>query len=163
MHMQDLKDLYVHKLQDLYSAEKQAQAAYQKIEKGLHSDELKAAIAEHLQAARDNQERIRRLFDDLEGGPEGVTCEGMQGLLKEATGMLKEDASDEVKDAGSIAMVQSADHYFIAGYGTVRTYAGLLGLGEHRRELEAMLEAARQADLKLTDIAERLNVEAKEA
>src|SRR5439155_25512915 len=94
--------------------------------------------------------------------PHNEKCKGMEGVLKEGSDLLKE-VSDEVKDAAIIAAAQRVEHYEIAGYGTARTYATLLGFGEAASMLEQTLEEEKEADETLSELAEELNVEALEA
>jgi ferritin-like metal-binding protein YciE len=90
----------------------------------------------------------------------GETCEGIKGLIEEGKDLLDEDAADAVRDAGLIASAQKVEHYEIAGYGTLRTWANLLGRQEAAQLLEFTLEEEKRADHKLTAIAERLNLRA---
>jgi ferritin-like metal-binding protein YciE len=161
MKLESLKDLYVEQLRDLYSAETQLVDALPKMAEAAHHPELKQAFQEHLVQTRQHVERLERVFNDLSMRPGGETCEGMEGLLKEGKEMMKMTGAPEVIDAGLIAAAQRVEHYEIAGYGTVRTYAELLGFNEAVRLLERTLQEEEAADELLTQIAEsRINAEA---
>ncbi len=161
MKLESLKDLYVEQLRDLYSAETQLVDALPKMAEAAHHPELKQAFQEHLVQTRQHVERLERVFNDLSVRPGGETCEGMEGLLKEGKEMMKMKGAPEVIDAGLIAAAQRVEHYEIAGYGTVRTYAELLGFNEAMRLLERTLKEEEAADEKLTQMAEsQINAEA---
>ena len=152
--MESLRDLYVEELKDLYSAENQILKALPKMAKKASSDELRAAFEEHLEITRSQVERLETIFDDLERSPKGKRCKGMAGLIEEGSEMMKEDAEPEVLDAALISAAQRVEHYEIAAYGTVRTYAERLGLDKHSRLLQQTLDEEGEADKKLTQIAE---------
>jgi ferritin-like metal-binding protein YciE len=161
MKMNSLHDLYIHELKDLYNAEQQIVKALPKMSKAATSTELRNAFDEHLQVTRRQVERLERIFQRLDISPKGTTCKGMEGLIEEGEDMLDEDAQDMVRDAALIASAQRIEHYEIAGYGTVRTYARQLGYEEDARLLQETLNEEGQTDKKLTGIAEsRVNVEA---
>lgn len=161
MKLESLKDLYVEQLRDLYSAETQLVEALPKMAETAHHSELKRAFENHLVQTRQQVERLERIFSDLSLRPGGETCEGMEGLLKEGKEMMKMKGAPEVIDAGLIAAAQRVEHYEMAGYGTVRTYAELLGFNEAVRLLERSLQEEEAADELLSQIAEsRINAEA---
>jgi ferritin-like metal-binding protein YciE len=161
MKLESLRDLYVEQLKDLYSAEKQLVDALPKIADAASAPELKNAFREHLSQTRQHVERLEKIFQSLNESPKGETCEGMKGLIKEGEEMIKMKGQPEVIDAGLIAAAQRVEHYEIAGYGTVRTYAELLGEQEAVRLLERTLQEEEETDEKLTEIAEsRINEEA---
>ena len=166
MKLESLHDLFVEELQDLYSAENMILKALPKVIEKASAPELKTTLTEHLGQTKVQVERLDQIFDQL-GGDEGDRkrrkCKGMDGILKENKEFLSEDAEPEVLDAGAIAGAQKVEHYEIAGYGTVRTYASLLGRSEWMQMLEVTLEEEKQADKKLTQLAERINVQAKAA
>jgi ferritin-like metal-binding protein YciE len=152
--MESLRDLYVEELKDLYSAENQILKALPKMAKKASSDELRAAFEEHLEITRGQVERLESIFDDLERSPKGKRCKGMAGLIEEGSEMMKEDAEPDVLDAALISAAQRVEHYEIAAYGTVRTFADRLGLDKHSRLLQQTLDEEGDADKKLTQIAE---------
>ena len=161
MQMETLRDLYVEQLKDLYSAEKQLVKALPKMVKGASNAELKKAFSDHLTKTETHVERLERVFDLLGESPRGKKCRGMEGLIEEASELMAEDADEDVLDAGLIAKAQHVEHYEIAGYGTVRTYAERLGEDEQARLLQQTLDEEAEADQLLTQIAESsVNVEA---
>ncbi|GAC1643934.1 MAG: ferritin-like domain-containing protein [Acidobacteriaceae bacterium] len=163
MEMESLRDLLVDELKDLYSAEKQITKALPKMVKAASSDVLKKAFQTHLAETEEQVKRLERIFEELDESPRGKKCKGMEGVLEEGKDMMAEDAEAEVKDAGLIAAAQHVEHYEIAGYGCVRTYANLLGMKNVVKLLEQTLEEEKTTDQKLTKLAEAINVEAAEA
>ena len=162
MELETLKDLYVHELKDLYSAEKQLIAALPKMSKAATSRQLAAGFNEHLQQTKGHALRLEEIFQRLEESPRGPKCEGMEGLIAEGDKMAKEDAEDEVRDAGLIAAAQRVEHYEIAGYGCARTYAQLLGDKKGARLLETSIKEEGDTDKKLTKLARSvINLRAK--
>jgi ferritin-like metal-binding protein YciE len=159
--LNNLKDLYVEQLRDLYSAENQIlKALPQMAEKASHQ-ELRSAFEEHRTVTERQVERLDRIFSDLSEKPKGHHCKGMEGLLKEGQELMQEKAADDVMDAGLIAAAQRVEHYEMAGYGTVRTYADMLGQQEHSRLLQQTLDEEGQTDERLTQLAERvINIDA---
>ncbi|HZF07788.1 MAG TPA: ferritin-like domain-containing protein [Thermoanaerobaculia bacterium] len=161
MKLESLKDLYLEQLKDLYSAETQIVDALPKMADAAHAPELKNAFREHLNQTQQHVDRLKQIFRKLGESPKGETCEGMKGLLKEGQEMIEMKGEPEVIDAGLIAAAQRVEHYEMAGYGTVRTYAELLGDPESMRLLERTLQEEEEADEKLTEIAEsHINQEA---
>ncbi len=163
MKMESLKELYVEELQDLYSAETQITKALPKMAKAATSPTLKDAFESHLEETREQIKRLDQIFENLGESSKGKTCEGMKGLLKEGDELMKEDADPEVLDAGLISAAQRVEHYEMAGYGTVRTYAELLGEDEAVALLEATLKEEKAADSKLSKVANKINVQANKA
>jgi ferritin-like metal-binding protein YciE len=163
MEMNSLKELYVEELKDLYSAEKQIVKALPKMVKNATNSELKQAFADHLEETEGHVERLEQIFEMLGEGPRGKKCKGMEGLIEEAKELLEEDASEEVLDAGLISKAQHVEHYEMAGYGTVRTYARQLGLEEQADLLQQTLDEEGKANDLLTQIAETsVNADADE-
>lgn len=162
MKREALRDLYVEELKDLYSAENQLVKALPKLAKAAESDQLRSAFEEHLGQTREHVSRLEQIFKGLEESPKGKTCKGMQGLVEEGSETMKEDYEGEEMDAALIAAAQRVEHYEIAGYGCVRTYADLLGETEAVGLLELTLQEEKTADEKLTDIAEQMKVEENE-
>ena len=154
MKLESLKDLYLEQLKDLYSAETQLVGALPDMARTATSQELKGAFNDHLRQTEEHVRRLERIFQDLQQDPKGHTCEGMKGLIKEGQEMIKMRGEAAVIDAGLIAAAQRVEHYEIAGYGTVRTYAELLGFKEHVRLFEKTLQEEEQADELLTELAE---------
>jgi ferritin-like metal-binding protein YciE len=164
MKLESLRELFVHELQDLYSAENQIIKALPKMADEASSRELKAALEEHLQETKGQLRRLDQIFDQIEDvDRDDETCKGIQGIIKEGEDMLDEDADADVLDAGIIAAAQRVEHYEIAGYGTVRTYANLLGRQEWAELLQETLDEEKAADQKLNALAERINIQAQAA
>jgi ferritin-like metal-binding protein YciE len=163
MSMDSLRDLYIEELKDLYSAENQILKALPKMAKKATNDQLRAAFEEHVEVTKGQVQRLESIFGDLERSPKGKKCKGMAGLIEEGSEMMKEEAEPEVRDAALISAAQRVEHYEIAAYGTVRTYAERLGLGEHSRLLQETLNEEGETDKKLTQLAESsVNIRAQE-
>jgi ferritin-like metal-binding protein YciE len=161
MELQDLQDLFVEELRDLYSAENQLVKALPKMAKAASEEKLKAAFEEHLEQTKGHVERLDTIFEELGEKPTGKKCKAMAGLVAEGKEMMDEDATPEVMDAGLIAAAQRVEHYEMAGYGTVRAYAKVLGNEQAARELQKTLDEEGAADKKLTKIAQSVvNVKA---
>jgi ferritin-like metal-binding protein YciE len=162
MELQSLKDLYIEELKDLYSAEKQLVKALPKMVKAATNPELKQAFADHLEKTEGHVERLEQVFEMLGASPRGKKCVGMEGLIEEAKELLEEDTEEEVLDAGLISKAQHVEHYEMAGYGTVRTYARQLGEDEQAEILQQTLDEEGEADQLLTQLAESsINIEAE--
>jgi ferritin-like metal-binding protein YciE len=156
-----LRELFVSELKDLYSAENQIIKALPKMAKAASTPELRAAFEEHLQQTREHVERLDRIFETLGASPKGRKCKAMEGLIEEGKEILEADAEDMVRDAGMIAAAQRVEHYEIAGYGCVRTYARLLHDEESAGLLQETLQEEEETDRKLTQLAESsVNAEA---
>ena len=154
MKLESLKDLYLEQLKDLYSAETQLVEALPKMAEAASSTDLRKAFTDHLRQTSEHVRRLERIFQELQESPKGHTCEGMKGLVKEGEQMIKMEGDSSVLDAGLIAAAQRVEHYEIAGYGTVRTYAELLGKDDHVNLLERTLQEEEETDERLTELAE---------
>jgi len=154
--MESLEDLFVHEIKDLYNAEQQILKALPKMIKECGSGELRQALEHHLDQTRDHVERLDRVFEEIGEAARGQKCKGMEGLIEEGSDLLKKRAEESVKDAGIIAAAQRVEHYEMAAYGTVRTFAQMLGHEEAVPLLEETLREEKEADKKLTEIAERV-------
>ena len=164
MELDSLQALYINELKDLYSAEKQLLKALPKMAKAASHEELAANFTEHTRVTERQVERLERIFADLGESPRGKKCVGMEGLIEEAQELLQEKPDPEVLDAGLISKAQHVEHYEIAGYGTVRTYAEQLGLTKHAELLQQTLDEEGEADKRLTALAESsINLEAEAA
>jgi ferritin-like metal-binding protein YciE len=164
MKLENLHSLFVEELQDLYSAEQQIIEALPDLIEEASSPDLKSALQQHLEETRGQVRRLDQIFSQIpKVDKEGKTCKGMKGIIKDNQDLLDTDAEPEVLDAGMIAGAQRVEHYEIAGYGTVRTYAELLGRRDWAQLLEQTLQEEKQADQKLNGLASRINVEAKAA
>jgi ferritin-like metal-binding protein YciE len=168
MKLESLRELFIEELEDLYSAEKMITKALPKMAKESGSPELRKAFEEHLRQTEGHVRRLDQIFDELERvdkdvDREDTKCKGMEGIIKEGEELIKKDAEPEVRDAGLIAAAQRVEHYEIAAYGTVRTYARLLGRDNWARLLEETLNEEKETDQLLNSIAARINLEAKAA
>ncbi len=163
MPLQSLQDLYIDELKDLYSAEQQIVKALPKMAKAASAPELKDAFNRHLEQTRHQVERLDQIFQELGKNPRGKKCIGMQGLIEEGNEILKEKAEPAVKDAGLISAAQRVEHYEMAGYGAVRTYAQMLGFDDAAQALQRTLDEEGDTDHKLTQLAESMiNPEAED-
>jgi ferritin-like metal-binding protein YciE len=156
MKLDTLKKLYVEELRDVYSAEQQLVKALPKMAKGASSDELREAIKSHLEETKGQVERLEQIFEGLDETPKGKTCKAMKGLVEEGSEILEETGDDSVLDAGIIAAAQKVEHYEIATYGTLRTWADLLNEDEAAGLLQETLDEEGEADKKLNDLAEEI-------
>ncbi len=162
MELETLKDLYVHELKDLYSAENQLIKALPKMAKAAKNRQLSAAFNQHLEQTKRHAKRLEQILKKQGESTRGPKCEGMEGLIAEGDKMAKEDAEDEVRDAGLIAAAQRVEHYEIAGYGCARTYAQLLSDKTGARLLNTTINEEGAADKKLTKLARSvINLRAK--
>jgi ferritin-like metal-binding protein YciE len=160
MEHQALKELYIDELKDIYNAENQLVKALPKMAKAANSEELRTGFEEHLEQTRGHVQRLEQIFKELGEKPSGKKCKGMEGLVAEGQEMMGEDFEDDVMDAALISAAQRVEHYEIAAYGTVRTYAELLGEATAVQLLEQTLEEEKETDQKLTDMASEINVRA---
>lgn len=161
MKLDSLTKLYVHELKDLWSAEKQIVEAMDKTIPKVGDAGLKQAMRDHLEQTRGQQRRLETIFKGLDFEPGGHHCDGMEGLLGEASELLSSEGEDAVLEAGLISALQRVEHYEIAAYGSARAYAEKLGRRDDANLLTASLEEEGQADRLLTQIADRhLNFEA---
>jgi ferritin-like metal-binding protein YciE len=156
MKLNTLKQLYIEELRDLNSAENQLLKALPKMAKGASSEELKLAFENHLDQTKVHVERLEEIFERLDETPKGKTCQAMKGLVEEGSEILGEDGEESVLDAGIIAAAQKVEHYEIASYGTVRTFAQLLGEDEAAELLQETLDEEGEADKLLTQLAQEI-------
>ena len=155
-----LHELLVEELRDLYNAETQLTKALPKMAKAATDESLKAGFEEHLDQTHEHIARLERAMELLDAPTKGKTCKAMKGLIAEGEEKIKEDASPSVRDAALIGAAQKVEHYEIAGYGTVRTYAELLGEEEVVSLLQQTLDEEAETDRKLTQLASSLNLKA---
>ncbi len=162
MELKTLNDLFVHQLQDLYGAEQQLLKAMPKMQAKTTSTQLKEAFTKHMEETQNQVTRLESVFKSLGLKAEAVKCKAMEGLLKEAEEFMSEDTNSAVMDAGLIASAQRVEHYEIAGYGTVCTYAKFLGHTEALNLLQETLSEEKKTDEKLSYIAETsINIKAE--
>ena len=156
-----LEELLIDELKDLYSAENQIIKALPKMAKAASSPELKRAFERHLEETRRQVERLNQIGETLDIRLTGKKCKGMEGLIEEGKEVMEEDLDDNAIDAGLIGAAQKVEHYEIAGYGTARTHAELLGHSKVAKLLQQTLDEEGATDKKLTALAESIiNVEA---
>lgn len=161
MKLKSLHDLYVDELKDLYNAEQQLLKALPKMAKAASDPQLAQAFTDHLAETQGQVERLDQIFEKLETSAKGKKCKAMEGLLEEGRELLAEDADPSVLDAALIAAAQRVEHYEMAGYGCVRTFARLLGYDDEADLLQETLNEEGAADKKLTKLAESvINIEA---
>jgi ferritin-like metal-binding protein YciE len=161
MKINSLQDLYVEQLRDLYDAENQLIKALPKMAEAANSEDLREGFEEHLEQTRGHVQRLETIFAKLGEKPKGEKCKGMEGLVKEGSEVLDEDMDELVKDAAIIAAAQRVEHYEIAGYGAVRTFANLLGDREAALLLQQTLDEEKETDQQLSQLAEDINIEAE--
>jgi ferritin-like metal-binding protein YciE len=154
--MENLRELLIDELKDLYSAEKQIVKALPKIVRGASSEELKSAITEHLEITKNQVTRLEEVFGHLDEKPKAKPCKGMQGLLEEGAEALDEADKGTLRDLQLIGAAQRVEHYEVAAYGTAKAMAEKLGLSEAAELLEETLNEEEEADRKLTEVAEGL-------
>lgn len=163
MSIDNLQELFVEQLRDLYDGEDQIIETLPKLIDKANSPELKHALKEHLDITRQQKSRLEQIFNSLGQKASGETCKGMKGIISEGDSLVSDANDPAVRDASIIAAAQRVEHYEMAGYGTVRTYAQQLGKQNFAAQLEQILQEEKDADLKLSQIASSINIEAKAA
>jgi ferritin-like metal-binding protein YciE len=164
MELETLKDLYIHELKDLHSAEKQLVKALPKMAKAATNEDLAAGFEEHLAQTEEHVARLEKILASHDESIRGPKCKGMEGLIEEGKEMIEEEGDDDVRDAGLISAAQRVEHYEIAGYGCARTYAEELGDDTGASLLSETLEEEKATDEKLTELAKTvINIRAAEA
>jgi ferritin-like metal-binding protein YciE len=154
MKLDTLKKLYTEELRDLYNAEMQLLKALPKMAKAASSEELKDAFEKHLEQTKGHVERLDEVFEELDEKPKGKTCKAMKGLIEEGSEVLGEDGEESVLDAAIIVAAQKVEHYEIAAYGSVRTFAQLLGKDRSAELLQQTLNEESEANELLNRLAE---------
>ena len=161
MKLESLETLYIEELRDIYNAENQLLKALPKMAKAASAPELKQAFEDHLEQTKEHVERLDEIFEKLDKKPTGKTCAAMKGLVEEGSEIMKEEGEEHVIDAGLIAAAQKVEHYEMASYGTVRTWAEILGEEDAAELLQQTLDEEGETDKRLTELAEEIvNVEA---
>jgi ferritin-like metal-binding protein YciE len=159
-----LEELLIDELKDLYSAENQLVKAMPRMAKAASSPELRRAIERHLEETKRQAERLEQIGQALDIRLTGKKCKGMEGLIEEGKEIIAEDLEAPALDAGIIGAAQKIEHYEIAGYGTARTHAEMLGYTKVAKLLQQTLDEEGATDKKLTQLAENIiNVEAASA
>jgi ferritin-like metal-binding protein YciE len=154
MKLNTLQKLYTDELRDLYNAENQLLKALPKMAKAASSEELKEAFEQHLEQTKGHVKRLEQVFEELDEKPKGKTCHAMKGLIEEGSEILEEDGETSVRDAGMIVAAQKVEHYEMAGYGSVRTFAHLLGQNKAAELLQATLDEESETNELLNRLAE---------
>lgn len=150
----NLQELYLNELRDLYSAETQLIEALPKMAEAASDPELKSAFSSHLRETQGHTQRLEQIFNALGTDASGATCQAMKGLIKEGEDYVGAGGDDAVRDAGLIGAAQRVEHYEIAGYGTARSLAERLGESAAAKLLQQTLDEEGAADKKLTSIAQ---------
>jgi ferritin-like metal-binding protein YciE len=152
--MESLESLLLHELKDLYNAEKQILKALPKAAKKASAPELKQAFEEHQEQTQEQVRRLEQVFEMLGERAKGVNCPGMEGILEEADEMMKMKGEPDTLDAAIILGAQKVEHYEIAAYGSLATWADMLGRKDIKKLLSQTLEEEEETDRKLTEIAQ---------
>lgn len=155
-----LQELYIEQLKDLYSAESQLVKALPKMAKAAKAQELRDGFEKHLEQTKEHVRRLEQIFSNLDESPKGKKCRGMEGLVEEGEEVIEEESSSDALDAGLIAAAQRVEHYEIAGYGSVRSFAELLGDNRAVNLLQQTLDEERATDEKLTELSKEANQQA---
>ena len=164
MEIESLQELLIEEMRDIYSAENQLTKAMPKMAKKASNPQLKKAFETHLKETENQIKRLQQIFEKLGKKPTGKKCAAMEGLIEEAKDMMGEDMDEETMDAALIACAQKVEHYEIASYGTVRTWAQHIGDEQTARLLQQTLDEEGKTDKLLTELAENsINVEAAQA
>jgi ferritin-like metal-binding protein YciE len=157
-----LYDIYIDALRDLYNAETQIVKALPRMAKAASNAELSAAFTEHADQSEGHIDRLEQVFGRLDMKVRGKKCIAMEGLIDEAKEIMSEDIDDNALDAALIAAAQKVEHYEMAAYGTVRTWAEQLGFDDQANLLQQTLNEEKDTDKRLTDLAESIiNLEAE--
>ena len=161
MAAENLHELFVDELKDIYDAEKQLTKALPKMAKAADSEDLRAAFEEHLEITRMQVNRLEEVFKSLGMAARGKPCEGMKGLIEEGQEKMQELEQGPTLDAALIASAQKVEHYEIATYGTLATFAEIMGHQDAKDLLGQTLDEEKEADEKLTQVAGEINFEAE--
>jgi ferritin-like metal-binding protein YciE len=154
MTEKNLKELFHETLKDIYFAEKKILSALPKMAKAAQSPELKAAFEKHEGETEEHVNRLEKVFEELDEAPRGKTCDAIMGIIEEGQEVMKEFKGKPAVDAGLLAAAQAVEHYEIARYGTLKTWAGELGLNQSRKLLDTTLSEEKMTDETLTKLAE---------
>jgi ferritin-like metal-binding protein YciE len=159
-----LQDLFHDTLKDIYFAEKKILTALPKMAKAAQSDDLRAAFEKHVDETEEQVSRLEKVFEAIDETPRGKTCDAIMGIIEEGQEIMKEYKGTPALDAGLLAAAQAVEHYEISRYGTLKTWAGELGLNDAVKLLDATLAEEKKTDADLTKLAESVvNQEAEAA
>jgi ferritin-like metal-binding protein YciE len=156
-----LRDLYVDELRDLYDAENRLVKALPKMAKTATPADLRSGIEGHLEQTKEHVNRLKQILTDMGEKAGGKKCPGMMGILDEGAEMMDQDFEGSLMDAALISEAQRVEHYEIAAYGCVRSWAQLLGETQASQLLEKTLEEEKETDQKLTQLSEEINSQAQ--
>ncbi|HEV3512234.1 MAG TPA: ferritin-like domain-containing protein [Candidatus Sulfotelmatobacter sp.] len=162
-NLENLRELYINQLEHLHSAETQITDALPKMIEKSKDPQLKQALQTHLQETRGHVARLEQILPRLVGTVDSKKNKGIAALISEGEDIIKDAKHDAVRDAGIIAAAQKVEHYEMASYGTVRTFAEILGLTEQADLLDKTLDEEKHADAILTQIADSANTRAERA
>lgn len=162
MKFSSLKELYIDELKDMYDAENQIVKALPKLVKATSSPELQRAFEEHLEQTKGHVRRLEEIFESMGEKAKPKKCDGVRGILEEGEKLTSEDGTPAALDAGIIAGAQRVEHYEMAVYGSLKSWAGQLADHRATELLGKTLEEEKQADAKLTELARNINVRAAE-
>lgn len=151
--MKTLEDLYVDQLKDMYSAEKQLTKALPQMAQAAHDQKLQQAFENHLQQTQEHMKVVNGLLDELNKNPGSTVCKAMRGLIDEGEDVIKEKGNADAKDAALIVAAQKVEHYEIASYGSLVTFARTLGHDAAAQKLQMVLDQEYEADQKLDNLA----------
>jgi ferritin-like metal-binding protein YciE len=154
MTEKNLKELFHDTLKDIYFAEKKILSTLPKMAKAAQASELKAAFEKHELETEEHVSRLEKVFEELDEAPRGKTCDAIMGIIEEGQQVMKEFKGMPALDAGLLAAAQAVEHYEIARYGTLKTWAGELGLNQSVRLLDATLAEEKKTDETLSNLAE---------
>jgi len=152
--MDSLESLLIHELKDVYSAEKKLVKALPKMAKKASAPELREAFEEHLQQTEEHVSRLEQVFEMIEEKPKAMKCKGMEGIIEEGEEAMKLKGTPEALDAAIIMAAQKVEHYEIASYGSLATWADMIGRKDIKKLLGQTLEEEEETDQKLTNLAE---------
>ncbi len=162
MKLNNLKDLFIHELKDVYNAEQQILKALPKMKEAASSSDLQKAFEKHLKETENHVSRLENVFKNMNEKATGEKCKAMEGIIRESDDMINERADSSVMDAALIGMAQRVEHYEIASYGTLCTYAKQLGMQDVLDLLQMNLDEEKKTDQNLTYIAEnKINIKAE--
>jgi ferritin-like metal-binding protein YciE len=160
----NLQELFHETLKDIFFAEKKILSALPKMAKAAQSEQLKAAFEKHETETEEHVARLEKVFEELDESPRGKTCDAIMGIIEEGQEVMKEFKGAPALDAGLLAAAQAVEHYEIARYGTLKTWAQELGLNQSVKLLQATLGEEKKTDETLTQLAEsQVNQHAQQA
>jgi ferritin-like metal-binding protein YciE len=156
MKIETMEDLFLEQVEDLYDAERRLTKALPKMAEAAASQSLRQAIESHLMETEGHVTRLEKIFRSLGQDAKGKTCDAIKGLISEGEDLIGDIDQSALRDAGIIASANRVEHYEIAAYGSARTFAEILGLGEASTLLDQTLQEEKMADQKLTQLAESM-------